>query len=199
MIITIASFKGGVGKTVTAVHLAAFLAEQAPTLLLDGDSNRQATEWARGGNLPFKVADERQAAKLARDFEHTVIDTQAKPSKEDMRTLAGGCDLLIIPTIPDALSMSAMLLTVDALRTLKAESFRILLTIVPPPPNHDAADARQSLTAAGLPLFESEIRRFIAYSKAALAGVIVRDVQDDRAKEAWSDYQRLGNEILKGK
>lgn len=84
------------------------------------------------------------------------------------------------------------------LRSLKAESFRILLAIVPPPPNQNAADARQSLTTAGLLLFDSEIRRFIAYSKAALAGVIVRDVQDNRAKEGWSDYQRMGNEILKG-
>ena len=37
MIITIASFKGGVAKTTTAVHLAAYLQDRSPTLLIDGD------------------------------------------------------------------------------------------------------------------------------------------------------------------
>jgi len=39
MIITVASFKGGQAKTTTAVHLAAILHEQTPTLLIDGDPN----------------------------------------------------------------------------------------------------------------------------------------------------------------
>jgi chromosome partitioning protein len=63
MIITIASFKGGVSKTTTAVHLAAYLQQRSPRLLIDGDSNRSATGWARRGQLPFKVVNERLAAK----------------------------------------------------------------------------------------------------------------------------------------
>jgi chromosome partitioning protein len=47
MIITIASFKGGVAKTTTAVHLAAYLQDRSPTLLIDGDPNRSATGWSR--------------------------------------------------------------------------------------------------------------------------------------------------------
>ena len=94
MIITIASFKGGVAKTTTAVHLAAYLQDRSPTLLIDGDPNRSATGWSRRGQLPFKVVDERQAAKYARDFEHCVIDTEARPEEEDLGALADGCDLL---------------------------------------------------------------------------------------------------------
>ena len=105
MIITVASFKGGVGKTTTAVHLAAYMQEDAPTLLIDGDPNRSASGWNKRGGLPFKVVDERQAARFARDYEHIVIDTQARPSLEDLEALVDGCDLLIIPTTPDALML----------------------------------------------------------------------------------------------
>jgi cellulose biosynthesis protein BcsQ len=56
----------GVGKTTTAVHLAAYLQTLAPTLLLDGDDTRNATAWGQRGNgFAFKVADEVQAARLA--------------------------------------------------------------------------------------------------------------------------------------
>ena len=44
MIITIASFKGGVAKTTTAVHLAAYLQDRSPNLLNDGDPNPSATD-----------------------------------------------------------------------------------------------------------------------------------------------------------
>jgi chromosome partitioning protein len=56
------------------VHLAAYLQTLAPTLLLDGDDSRNATAWSqRGKGLPFKVADEVEAARLARSYKHTVI------------------------------------------------------------------------------------------------------------------------------
>ena len=42
MIVTVASFKGGVAKSTTAIHLAAFLNARAPAILVDGDPNRSA-------------------------------------------------------------------------------------------------------------------------------------------------------------
>src|SRR5882757_3048365 len=101
MIVTVSSMKGGVGKTTTAVHLAAYLQTLAPTLLLDGDDTRNATAWSqRGKGFPFRVADEIQAARLSRDFEHTVIDTGQHPRQVDLKALSDACDLLVIPAVP---------------------------------------------------------------------------------------------------
>lgn len=197
MIITVASFKGGVGKTTTAVHLATYLQSKGETLLIDGDPNRSASGWSKRGDLPFKVIDERQAAKFAKNYQHIVIDTQARPEQEDLEALAEGCDLLILPTTPDALSLDALMQTVNALKSLGNEKYRVLITRVPAKPRRDGEEAREMLTEAGLPVFKGSVRDAVAFQKAALAGVPVSVVSDQRAKNAWRDYQHIGQEIMK--
>lgn len=197
MIITVASFKGGVGKTTTAVHLAAYLAKKAKTLLIDGDPNRSATGWAKRGELPFTVIDERAAVKQSRNYHHILIDTEARPDQEDLESLIAGCDVLIIPSTPDALSLDAMMQTVAMLKRLGGDRFKVLLTITPPKPSTDAQQAREILLEAGLPLFKGAIRRRVAFQKAALLGVPVYAINDPRAIQGWKDYQVVGRELLK--
>jgi chromosome partitioning protein len=194
VIITVASFKGGVGKTTTAIHLACFFASQGKTLLVDGDPNHSASGWSKRGKLPFKVVSLMQAPMHSRDYEHVVIDTAARPSREDLQALADGCNLLILPTTPDALSMDALLQTVDLLHTLGSDRYRILLTIIPPKPRKTGDLAREAMQ--GLPLFTQGIRRFAAYEKAALEGRPVYEVSDTNAKIAWREYEAIGGEIL---
>src|SRR3954453_8485584 len=117
----------------------------------------------------------RQSVHYGRDDrpEHVVIDTPARPSREDLEALAGGCDMLVIPSTPDALALDALMLTAAALRELGAERFKVLLTICPPKPSRDAEEARAAIAEEGLSLFAGEIRRAAAFQKAALQGTVV--------------------------
>jgi chromosome partitioning protein len=141
---------------------------------------------------------EQQAAKYAKDFQHIVIDTQARPDEEDLKDLVDGCDLLILPTTPDVLLLDALMQTIHLMKMLGSEQYRVLLTRVPPPPRKDAEDAREMLASAGFPIFKGRIRELVAFQKAALEGAVVRQVSDRRAGIAWNDYVAIGKEILNG-
>lgn len=193
MMVTVAGFKGGCGKTTTAVHIASYLAQKGTALLVDGDPNRSATSWAKRGQLPCKVVDIMAAPKYSRDYEHIVVDTAARTGGDDLEALADGCDVLILPTTPSALDIDAMLQTVDALEKLGSDSYRVLLTMTRPKPVKTAELARDALS--GLPMFEQDIRRLIAYEKASLEGVPVYEVKDRMAKIAWREYKAVGDEL----
>ena len=195
MIITVASFKGGVGKTTTAVHLAAYFGRLDKTVLIDGDPNRSSTAWAARGSLPFDVADEAMTAKVARAYEHLIFDTAARPDPEVLKVLADGCEMLVIPTTADGLSFDALMLTVEALRKIDAKRYRILITMAPPKPARDGEIAQAALVSQGLPVFTSTIRQLKAFKTAGTQGVLISDVKDPRAHLGWDDYASVGDEL----
>lgn len=191
-IITVTGYKGGVGKSTTAVHLGTFFAERFRTLLVDADPNRTAVSWSKRGSLPFQVADERQAFKLINEAELVIIDTPARPDSDDLKELAKGCDLLILPTKPDIVSLEPML---EMVKDLGEANYRTLLTVVPPYPSKEGETLQKELSEGGIPVFKTMVRRTVGFERAAMAGVSVRDI-DNRFKSAWDDYVSLGNEIL---
>jgi chromosome partitioning protein len=197
MIITITALKGGVGKTTTSIHLAAYLQENAPTLLIDADRNRSALVWSREDKLPFTVASQAGATAVINQYTHIITDTQARPEQDELRDLAESSDLLIIPTTPNHLDLDTTIKSVELLETWGAK-YKVLLTQVDSR-TKTGRNARAILEEAKLPLFTTDIPLLVAFERASSTGVIVRDFSDPRAQFGWSQYQSVGKEVLGGK
>ena len=197
MILTVASYKGGVGKTTTAMHLAAYLQTLAPTLLLDADSTKNAVNWSKRGELSFRVAPYTQGPSLIPKFKHLVVDTGQRPSDDDLEAAseAGTDELLVIPAKPAPLDTDSLFQTVVALQKLKAVRFKVLLTQVAPDAARDAAELRAMLSEMGAPVFTAEIPRLKAFERASGHGQIVNMTKDPNAGRAWEAYASVGREI----
>ena len=197
MIITIASFKGGVGKTTTALHLAQFFGKRkgrGRIVLLDGDPNRSALSWYERGQqrAAFSVMD---GDKEPSDFEHLIVDTPARTEPDELTPLAVASDLLIIPSDIYIFSLEATISTISTLQSLPDDKYRVLLTMLPTRGAKREKNARDALKESGLLVFNTGIKDRTIYQDAALEGLPVSEMRGDAATSAWNDYGMLGKEI----
>ncbi|MDG2992010.1 ParA family protein [Candidatus Synechococcus calcipolaris G9] len=195
-IIAVTGFKGGIAKSTTAIHLATFLSKSTPTLLIDSDPNRTCEKWSDRGNRQqaFIVTNEKAASRHIPGKSYLVLDTPARPSSNELKEIAEGADLVIVPCLPDAFSLSV---TLDMISELPSQClYRVLLTICPPAPSKEAEQVREALTEAQIPLFTAQIRRSSGFTKAAALGVAIRDIPDSRGRIAWRDYEAVGREVI---
>jgi len=201
VVLTVSSYKGGVGKSTSAIHVAAALGFQRPTLLVDRDRHPGALKWYRKGrDWSFEaVAAAEASAELVRRYRqegNVVVDTPAAPTPEELVDYGSRSDVVLVPTTPDAMALEAL---VDTIRTLKDAGvlYRVLLVAVPPAPSRQGTKARASLKRAGVPILEAEIPRAAAFHHAALGGRLVKDVRGPRSADLWEAYQSATRELVK--
>jgi chromosome partitioning protein len=107
MKVGIVNTKGGVGKTTTAVHLAAAAREQGLTVdVQDLDKQASGTEWLdavmpREG-VTLTVANSATVKRPER-ADVTIIDT-APGDQRDVETVAGECDFIVVPSTPGGIN-----------------------------------------------------------------------------------------------
>lgn len=199
MKVTVISRKGGVGKTVTAIHLAGYLADSGAeqTILVDTDPSRNALRWASRGAPSFRVVGEEDAAEAIPEADHVVVDVKGSPDAEQIEGAAARSDVLVIPAMPTALSLDTLMQTVGDISAVGRENhYKVLLTAVPPWPYRRGQKARAALKRIEVSLFDAEVRRLEAFETAMEESVLVREVSDRRSIKGWEDYTQVGEELV---
>ncbi len=201
MFITIAGQKGGVAKTCTSIHLANYWALKGLRVcVVDADRNRSALAYGTRGSLPFSIVPVEAAAKATRSAEVVITDGQASTDEEELKHLAIGSDLVILPTAPTARSVELTVEMASLLRRLNVEH-SVLLVKVDFRQKRCAQEAREALQKFDLKVFKGDIPLLSAFDKAESQGAAVLTAVDDRGRAdprrmtGWSAYCSIAQQI----
>lgn len=183
--IAIVNFKGGVGKTTTAVYLATLLSRSGSVLLKDADPQGSTTEWLEDiDELPFafEIANIKNIGKT-KGFDYVVIDTPPQNS-EILKAAMAVADLSIVPMSTSELDLSRMISTLDY---LPAESdYRILLTL---------ADTRTNSFKYTLAILEEAKLKSFSASVAKRESIKNTYGKIPKTKEELRDYELVYFEL----
>ncbi len=201
MFITVCGQKGGVAKTCTSIHLASvWHSEGKKVCIVDADKNRSALAYASRGNLPFPVFPVSSAAKASRSSEIVITDGQASSDQEELKHLAYGSDLVILPTTAKARSVELTVELANLLSNLKV-NYAVVIVKVDFRQQKAAQQAKAALKNFGLYVFDTFIPLLSAFDKAEASGNAVFEAVDDlgrsdpRRMTGWSAYCSIASQI----
>jgi len=190
-----------VAKTCTSIHLASvWHSEGKKVCIVDADKNRSALAYASRGNLPFSVFPVSSAAKASRSSEIVITDGQASSDQEELKHLAYGSDLVILPTTAKARSVELTVELANLLRNLKV-NHAVVIVKVDFRQQKAAQQAKAALENFGLYVFDTFIPLLSAFDKAEASGNAVFEAVDDlgrsdpRRMTGWSAYCSIASQI----
>lgn len=206
MIITIASQKGGVGKSTICINLALALAgltSKPDVALVDADEQRSCIETLRGHkreNLTLYEAPEKPH-RTVEQLKHKAIFIDTPPhSHETMYQAAAVSDLVIIPLQPSPLDIRGIANTVKALQVIqekinpKLKCCFLVNRITPR--TILANEIRATLEKTyPFPVLKTMLHNREAYKQSLITGLSV--IEYDKASPAAQEIRNLLVEITK--
>ena len=194
--------KGGVGKTTTAVNLAAIFAETQDVLLVDADAQGSASWWADRSEkaLGYDVSKETKPALLGKlkdidSYDLIVVDTPPAIDSKSVGSILPITDYLLIPTPPAPMDIAALVQTVRSVIAPTQVKYRVLLTKVDSRSINEAKEAQTMLKELEIPACKGFIRTYKAHERAALEGVSITQLKGKSTQEASADYRAIAQEI----
>lgn len=201
-VITILNGKGGVGKTTTAVNLAATFAEASKVLLVDIDLQGSASWWFGRSEkgMGFDLSPENDPTVLSKlrrikGYDLVIVDTPPALHSSALTAVVKSTDYLVLPSPPAPMDLTALVETVKSVVKPAGTPHRVLLTKVDTRCLGEAIEAQNTLMELGIPACHAFIRMYKAHERAALEGVAVNQWRGKNAREAESDYRRVADEI----
>lgn len=201
-ILVVANGKGGVGKTTTAMALAAEFAEKYKVLAVDADPQQSLSWWAnRGeGEAKFEIVQQTEPQNLRKlrkenNYDLLVIDTPPALGSETLGAVLAIADYLVLPTPCAPMDLAALIATVQAAVIPKAIPHRVILTKVDVRSLGEAWEAQNTLRELGISTCTTLVRAYKAHERAAIEGVAIGQWRGKNAKEAAKDYRSVAKEI----